>query len=136
MGRFGTFWDILGHIRTVSDNSDDFLTSLGHLDFFPTHFRPFSPIIGSLKKKRYRRTDGPTNRPSYRDARTQFFIYIYSRYTGGGLVGNVVPTVIEEGTSEIGIKGIVIYDLWSRYSFGFVYDIYSHMECRMARTND
>ena len=45
-----TFWDILGHFGTFGtfwDNSEDFLTSLEHLDCFPSHFRPFSPINGS-----------------------------------------------------------------------------------------
>ena len=41
------FWDILGHFGTFWDNSEDFLTSLDLLDGFPSHFRPFSPIIGS-----------------------------------------------------------------------------------------
>ena len=40
------FWDILGQLGTFWDNSEDFLTSLEHLDCFPSHFRPFSPIIG------------------------------------------------------------------------------------------
>ena len=50
LGHFGTFWDNLGHFGTFWDNSEDFLTSLDHLDGFPSHFRPFSSIIGSLKK--------------------------------------------------------------------------------------
>ena len=57
-----TFWDVQGHFRR-------------HFDEFgalrPSHFRPFSPVIGSLKK---RVTDPRTNRqmdrPSYRDAWT------------------------------------------------------------------
>ena len=43
MGHFGTFWD----------NSEEFLTNLEHLECFPIPLRPFSPIIGSLKKTRY-----------------------------------------------------------------------------------
>ena len=35
------FWDILGQLGTFWDNSEDFLTSLDHLDCFPSHFRPF-----------------------------------------------------------------------------------------------
>ena len=46
--------DILGHFRTFWDNLEDFMTSPEQLDRFPSHFRPFSPIIGSL-------TDGPTD---------------------------------------------------------------------------
>ena len=38
---------ILGQFGTIRDNSEDFLTSLEYLDCFPSHFRPFSPIIGS-----------------------------------------------------------------------------------------
>ena len=53
--------DILGHLGTLCDNSEDFLTSSEHLDCFPCHFRPFSPIIGSLKKKNLGRMDGRTN---------------------------------------------------------------------------
>ena len=37
--------DILGHFGTFRDNSENFLTSLGHSDYFPSPFRPFSPII-------------------------------------------------------------------------------------------
>ena len=51
-GHFGTFWD----------NLEDFLMSLKHLDCFPSHFQPFSLIVGSLKKTRYRPTDRPTVR--------------------------------------------------------------------------
>ena len=61
---FGTFWDILGHFGALRDKLKDFTTSLEHLDRFPSHFRPFSPIIGSLKKTRYGRTDGPTDGPT------------------------------------------------------------------------
>ena len=50
--------DILGHFGTFWYNSEDFLTSLDHLDCFPSHFRPFSSIISSFKKTR----DGPTDR--------------------------------------------------------------------------
>ena len=50
LGHVGTCWDILGQ-------SEDFLTSFEHLDCFPKHFRPFSPIIGSLKEMRYGPTD-------------------------------------------------------------------------------
>ena len=53
--------DILGHLGTFWDNSEDFFTSLEHLDGFPSHCRPFSPIIGSLYKTRYGRTDGRTD---------------------------------------------------------------------------
>ena len=67
---FLTFWDILRHFGTFRDNSEDILTSWDHLDCFPSHFRPFSPVIGSLKKTRSGRTDGRTDRPSYRDAWT------------------------------------------------------------------
>ena len=70
--------DILGHLGTFWDNSEAFLTSLEHLDCFPSHFRPFSPIIGSLKKMRDGRTDRRTkertDRPSYRDAWTHLKI--------------------------------------------------------------
>ena len=60
MGHFETTWDNLGHF---GNNSEDFLTSLDHLDCFPSHFRPFYPLIGSLKKARItdRQTDGPTD---------------------------------------------------------------------------
>ena len=54
-----SFLDTLGHSGTFWDDLEDFLTSLEHLDCFPSHFRPFSPIIGSLKTKRI--TDGPTD---------------------------------------------------------------------------
>ena len=53
---------ILGHIGTYWDNSEDFLTSLGHSDCFPIFSQPFSPIIGSLKKTRSGRTNRPTDR--------------------------------------------------------------------------
>ena len=62
-GHFGTFWDIEGHLETLWDNSEDILTSLEHLDCFPSHFRPFSPVIGSLKKTRDRPTDRQTDGP-------------------------------------------------------------------------
>ena len=52
--------DILGYSEIFWDNSEDYLTSLKQLDGFPTHFQPFSPIIGSLKVTRCRRTDGQT----------------------------------------------------------------------------
>ena len=56
-----TFWDVL--------------TNLEDLDCFPSPLRPFSPIIGSLKKTRDGQTYGPTDgRPSYRDARTHLKI--------------------------------------------------------------
>ena len=59
---FRTFGDIWGHFEIFWD----ILTSLEHLNCFPSHFRPFSPIIGSLKKRTDgptdRRTDGPTDR--------------------------------------------------------------------------
>ena len=61
LGHFGTFWDILGHLGTFWDNSEDFLTSLDHFDYFPSHFRPFSSIIGSFKKTREGRTDRRTD---------------------------------------------------------------------------
>ena len=68
------FWDILGHLGTIRNNSEDFLTSLDHLDCFPSHFRPFFTIIGSFNKMRDgpmdERTNGWTDRPSYRDAWT------------------------------------------------------------------
>ena len=54
--------EILGYFETFWDKSEDFLTSLDHWDCFPSHFRPFSPIIGSLREKKTR--DGPTDRPS------------------------------------------------------------------------
>ena len=57
---FGTLWDVLGHIGTLWDDSEDILLSLEHLDCFPSRFRPFSPIIGSLKKNAFR-TDGQTD---------------------------------------------------------------------------
>ena len=40
------------------------------MDYFPSHFRPFSPIIGSLKKMRDGRTDARTDGLFYRDAWT------------------------------------------------------------------
>ena len=53
--------DIFGHLETFRDNSEDILTSWEHLHCFPSHFRPFSPVIGSLKKRvPDRPTDGPT----------------------------------------------------------------------------
>ena len=50
LGHFGTFLDIQRHFGTLRDNLEDFTTSLEHLARFPSHFRPFSPIISSLKK--------------------------------------------------------------------------------------
>ena len=47
---FQTFWDIMGQFR-----------SLERLDRFLGHFRPFSSIISSLKRKRYGRMDGRTD---------------------------------------------------------------------------
>ena len=83
MGGWQTSWADEFHFRvmlsnnfaTLWDNKEDFTTSLEHLDCFPSHFRPFSPIIGSLQKRvTDRRTDGringQTDRPSYRDAWT------------------------------------------------------------------
>ena len=61
LGHFGTTWDILGHLRTFWDNSEDFWTSLDHLDCFPSHFRPFSSIIDSFKTTRDGRTDPRTD---------------------------------------------------------------------------
>ena len=55
---FWTFWDVLGHFERFWDNSENFLTSFEHLDSTPSHLRPFSPVIGSLKK---RITDGRTD---------------------------------------------------------------------------
>ena len=43
------------------DNLEDFLMSLKHLDCFPSHFQPFSLIVGSLKKTCYRPTDRHTD---------------------------------------------------------------------------
>ena len=57
-----TFWDILGHLQTHRDNSEYFFTSLEHLDCFPSHFRPFSPIIGLFRKTRSGATDPQTDR--------------------------------------------------------------------------
>ena len=57
------------HLKIVF-NSEDCLRSLEHLDYFPSHFRPFSPIIGSLKKMRDGRTDARTDGLFYRDAWT------------------------------------------------------------------
>ena len=57
------FWDILGQLGTFWDfwdNSEDFLTSLEHLDCLPSHFGPFSSITGSFKRTRSRPTDGRT----------------------------------------------------------------------------
>ena len=65
--------DILGQIWTFCDNLEDFTTSKKNLDRFPSHFRPFSPIIGSLKKTCFGQTDGRT------DGRADWFI-IYIRY--------------------------------------------------------
>ena len=50
--------ELLGHFGTFLDNSEDILTGLEHLDCLPSHLRPFSPIIGLMKKTR----SGPTNR--------------------------------------------------------------------------
>ena len=47
LGHFGKFKDILGHFGILWDNLEDFMTSLEHIDRFPSHFGPFSPIIGS-----------------------------------------------------------------------------------------
>ena len=58
-GYFGIFRDILGH-GTFWDNLKNFMTRLEHLDHFPSHFRPFSHIIGSLKKNALP-TDEPTD---------------------------------------------------------------------------
>ena len=52
--------DILGHFGIFWDNSETFLTSLEHLDCLPSHFRPFVPVIGPLKKTDDR-TDGRTD---------------------------------------------------------------------------
>ena len=54
-------FDILGHFGTFRDDSEDILTSLEYLDCFPSHFRPFSSIIGSFKKTRDGPTDGRTD---------------------------------------------------------------------------
>ena len=51
-----TFGDIWGHLGTSWNNSEDFLSSLEHLDCFPNQFRPFASIIGSLKNKSVRTT--------------------------------------------------------------------------------
>ena len=58
--------NILGHFLTLWDTLvEDFTKSWEHLDYFSSHFRPFSPITGSLKNKEYKpteqRTDGQTN---------------------------------------------------------------------------
>ena len=57
LGHLGTFFDILGHIETIRKTCRRVFKPL---DCFPSHFRPFSPIIGSLKKTRSGRTDGQT----------------------------------------------------------------------------
>ena len=46
--------EILRHCETFWDHVEDFMMNshLEQLDCFPSHFRPFSPIIGSLKKNR------------------------------------------------------------------------------------
>ena len=56
-----TIWDFFGHFKTFWDNSKDFGTILEHLDCFPSHFRPFSPIIKIFDKSV---TDQPTNQPT------------------------------------------------------------------------
>ena len=50
---------ILGHFGTIRKA---FVKSLEHLDLFPSHFRTFYPIIGSLKKLHSGRTDRRTDR--------------------------------------------------------------------------
>ena len=69
--------DILGHVGTFWDNSENFMMWLKHLNSFPSHFGLFSPIFGSLDNKKHvpdgpmdQRTDGRTDNPSYRDAWT------------------------------------------------------------------
>ena len=66
--KFWDIWGILRHLGHFGTNSEDILTSSEHLDCFPSHFGPFSPVISSFKKKRV--TDGRTDRPPYRDAWT------------------------------------------------------------------
>ena len=60
LGRFGTSLDILGHFGTIRK----IYWRVEHLDCFPSHFRPFSPVNGSFERTRYgptdRRTDGQT----------------------------------------------------------------------------
>ena len=77
-----TFLDIFGQFGTLRDNLED-STSLDHLDRFPNHFQPFSPIIVSLKKTSYGRTDGLTDRSSYRDAWTHLKIYLVAECSIG-----------------------------------------------------
>ena len=55
--RIVLIWEII----EFWNNSKDFLTSLGHSDCFPSPFRLFSPIIGSLKITRCGRTGGRTD---------------------------------------------------------------------------
>ena len=55
--------DILGHLvtfQTFWDIMEQF-GSLERTDRFLGHFRPFSSIISSLKRKRYGRMDGRTD---------------------------------------------------------------------------
>ena len=54
---------ILGHFGILGQ-FEDFLMSLVHLDCFPSHFRPFSSTISSLKKTHYGRTDQRTHGPT------------------------------------------------------------------------
>ena len=78
-----TFWDILGHFKTFRDNFEYFGTSFEHLDCFPSHFQPFSPIIGIFYRSCYGPTEQRTDTPSYRDAWTHlkmimwlFFLFL------------------------------------------------------------
>ena len=61
--------DILGHFETYWDNSKN---CLKHIDCFPSHFRPFYPVLGSFKRTRSGATDQRTHGPTdaYRDAWT------------------------------------------------------------------
>ena len=52
----------VGGERGASDlNPSSACIAASTIDCFPSHFRPFSPIIGSLKKTRDGQTDGRTD---------------------------------------------------------------------------
>ena len=88
LGHFGTTWDILGHFGTLWDNLEGFSTSLEHLDRFPRHFRPFSPVIGSMKLTRDRQPAGRTDIPSCKDAWTHLkrSYALYRLHTEKGII--------------------------------------------------
>ena len=85
------FWDILGHIGTLWDVLGQFGTFRDILGQFGSHFRPFSPIFGSLKQTRYGRTDERTDR----------YVIMESLYTDFFKQGNKENKFGTEGNSPL-----------------------------------